>query len=220
MTANLLTSESLKARARRRRDEGGAVLFIVAMTLAVLASLGMYALTRTSDEVKTSGYARQAAQAHYLAEYGILGEANDVNPQTAQLYLGLMRNASRADTKCISLPQPQTGLPYSQLACRRMGSSEIATKWIGAAAMPTTPYGQNGMAGDFFVELTDPVQAQPPQGFDLRLGLCFAQFTVTSIGLLQPTVANSGNTEQQFYGNEGVEMARARFTAGPIRCQQ
>ena len=60
-----------KARQRRRRSQRGAVVFIVAMTIAVLASLGLYALQSASTEVKTSGYGRQNAQSHYLSEYGI-----------------------------------------------------------------------------------------------------------------------------------------------------
>ena len=45
-----------KRNARRRATQSGAVVFIVAMTLAVLASLGLYALQSASAEVKTSGY--------------------------------------------------------------------------------------------------------------------------------------------------------------------
>ena len=61
-------------------------MFIVAMTLAVLASLGLYALASASNEMKTSGFERQNAQTHYLSEYGVLGGADDMNPTTAQLY--------------------------------------------------------------------------------------------------------------------------------------
>jgi hypothetical protein len=54
-------------RARRR----GAVIFIVAMTLAVLASLGVYALRSAATEIRASGNTRQAMQTHYVAELGV-----------------------------------------------------------------------------------------------------------------------------------------------------
>jgi hypothetical protein len=229
MTALFSPSSQMvtKRRSRRRNAEGGAIVFIVAMTLAVLASLGLYALGQTSNDMKTAGYARQSAQTHYLSEYGVLGGAQTMTPQTSQLYLGLMRNSTRRDTSCISLPTPAnpSGLPaQTQTQCRRMGAAELGTMWTGALAnggLSTTSYNSFGpypVTGDFFIELTDPVQTQPPTGFDLKLGLCFAQFTLSSVGLVQPNVANTA--DQTYFGNQGLEMARARITAGPIRCQQ
>ncbi len=67
-----------KRRAALRRREGGAVMFVVAMTLAVLASVGIYALAAAATEVRTSGNERQNTQTHYLAEYGVLGAAREM----------------------------------------------------------------------------------------------------------------------------------------------
>lgn len=209
-------------RAARRQREEGAVIFIVAMTLAVLASLGLYALASTSNEMKTAGFERQNTQSHYLSEYGVLGAANNVNPTTAQLYLGLMMDPARRDKSCISLPGitgNETNLPAQLMACRRMGSGELNQAWLSSAqtAVPSGGLGSTSINGDFFIELTDPAQTQPPPGYDMKLGLCFAQFTLTSVGLTQ---AANGTTGLQVYGSEGVEVARAHITAGPIRCTQ
>jgi len=209
-------------RAARREREQGAVIFIVAMTLAVLASLGLYALASTASEMKTAGFERQNTQAHYLSEYGVLGAAYDVNATTAQLYLGLMMDPLRRDTNCISLPgvsQTDPSIPNQVRACRRMGSAELNQPWLSSSqgALPPNALGNAALTGDFFVELTDPAQTQPPPGYDMKLGLCFAQFTLTSVGLTQ---AANGTTGAQIYGSEGVETARAHITAGPIRCTQ
>ncbi|MEO7112907.1 MAG: hypothetical protein ABI183_20865 [Polyangiaceae bacterium] len=208
-------------RAARRQHEDGAVIFIVAMTLAVLASLGLYALASTSNEMKTAGFERQNTQSHYLSEYGVLGAAENVNPTTAQLYLGLMMDPARRDKSCVSLPgvDPNDPLiPNTVKACRRMGSGELNQAWLSSAqgAVPPNGLGSTAINGDFFVELTDPAQTQPPPGYDMKLGLCFAQFTLTSVGLTQP----ASGTGLQVYGSEGVEVARAHITAGPIRCTQ
>jgi len=79
-----------KARSLRRRHQRGAALFVVAMALAVLASVGIFALAAAATEVRTSGNERQNAQTHYLSQYGIL-VASTTNAPTALLYLGAMQ---------------------------------------------------------------------------------------------------------------------------------
>jgi hypothetical protein len=227
MNARLLS----KLRASRRGQGGGAVMFVVSMTLAVLAAVGLYALRAASTEVKTSGFERQNAQTHYLSEYGVLGATQEVNTTKAQLYLGLM--VTKPDTGCQSLrglppPPPLVAGPLSN-ACRRMGSSELAAGngygggWSNPTLVPYTTsvpgsLGPSPLAGDFYVELTDPTFVQPPAGYDLKLGLCFVQMTVSSTGVTQPILA--AGLDQALFGSEGLETARARITGGPVRCAQ
>ena len=220
-----------RMRARRRAESDGGVVFIVAMTLAVLAAVGMYALRAASTELKTSGYERQNAQTHYLTEYGVLAATQEVNATRAQLYLGLMTAAP--DQRCISIAQSLSvgGVPSSPTimskACRRVGSKELAMSWSNVQAntpiltpyvSPTSPgsLGSAPITGDFFVEITDPAQASPPPGFDLKLGLCFMQMTVTSIGITTPIIS----TDTAKFAGEGLETARARIIAGPVKCPQ
>src|SRR5262249_36535068 len=129
------------------------------------------------------------------------------------------------DLKCVSLPAANTDLntnygvfkasTVSSQACRRMRAAELSQTWVPKIALePTAPFGHASTAGDFFVELTDPAQAQPPSGYDIKLGLCFARFTVTAIGMTYP----SGKSGAALFNAEGQETARARITAGPIRC--
>ena len=223
-----------KWRASRRNRERGTVVFIVAMTVMVLAAVGLFALRAASVEIKTAGYERQNSQTHYLSEYGILGATQEVSGSKAQLYLGLMVNAP--DAKCTSLAKSFSvgGIsptPMS-LACRRMGASELGNTWQNAGAqtpalVPWTSAAQPGslgsapIKGDFMVELSDPSQVRPSAGFDTRLGLCFAQMTVTSVGITQPILlAGSDTTSTGLFASEGLEMARARIIGGPVRCAQ
>lgn len=219
-----------RALARSRRRERGAVLFIVAMMLAVLAAMGVYALRSASYEVRASGYARQAAQAHYLSEYGIVAAAETINADTADLHLGLMLNPSRRDTNCISLPGvdlSNANIALTSKACRRMGSTEIALQFVnnaqaafGSSQLGPT-YGANqsqySMTGDFFIEITDPFQAQPPAGYGLDLGMCFTSLTVGAFGIAQPRTPGGDAGSVGYYTNVGLEVARSRITAGPIR---
>lgn len=218
-------------------------MFIVAMTLTVLASLGVYALAAAATGVRASGNERQATQTHYLAQYGILGAAQQITGTNAQWFLSTMLNATYSDTSCISLPVP-TGQTVMTTGCRRIGSDEM-TKMSGWTANLsqasvnynnttgyTAPYtaaatpgllGPSPMVADFFVELTEPTQLKPPARYDLASHLCFIQFVATAEGITQPIIdTNYSLTAAQNataqYGAEGTELSRARFIAGPIEC--
>ncbi len=220
---------AVKRRARLRATQQGAIIFIVAMTLAVLASLGLYALQSASVEVKTSGYGRQAAQSHYLSEYGALAGTQAMAGTTGQLYLGMMKNPTQRDTGCLSLASVNVSASDLSKACRRMGAQELSAAW--GTSLPAVESFQNNTAGslgpyplrgDFYVELTDPEPAGSMFGIDTRLGVCFQQFTVTAVGITAPdTVLLQQQgvtlTPSALYGSEGIELSRSRITAGPMR---
>lgn len=219
-----------KSNARRRARAGGAVIFIVAMTLAVLASLGLYALQAASTEIKTSGYIRQNAQSHYLSEYGMLAGVNAMSGTTGQLYLSMMRTTTQADTQCVSLQGvDMANASNLSKACRVMGSSELASMW-GTSVTPVVPatsgvagsLGPYPLTGDFYVELTDPSMGSAMWGIDTRVGLCFQSFSLLAVGITEPDQAmllaqGITLTPTALYGAEGTEMSRARVTAGPMR---
>jgi hypothetical protein len=228
-----------RIRAARRNGREGSVVFIVAMTVSVLAAIGLYALRAASFEMKTSGYERQSAQTHYLSEYGVLGGSEEVSGTKAQLYLGMMMDPLKRDQSCTSLA-PGFNVPGAvqstrSLACRRMGATELGNTWkngnnqiailIPYGGTPQTPgsLGSAPISGDFFVELTDPAKTSPPAGYDLKLNFCFMQMTLSSTGITQPIVNGQtsywGTTpDTGIFSNEGLETARARIVAGPVSC--
>jgi hypothetical protein len=223
MTALMLA----KSRSARRHQEGGAVMFVVAMTVVVLASVGVFALAAAATEIKMSGNERQSTQTHYLAEYGVLGTAREMVATKAQLYLGLM--LAQPDT-CLSLSSvPNTAAPATR-ACRRLGSAELGTQWVvtpvnayaglvpNAAGIMPGSLGTTPLKADFFVELTDPTQAAAPARYSTDLHFCFAVLTATSTGITQPQYPNAANPAEAMFGGEGVETHRARIVAGPIQC--
>ena len=101
--------ELATGRAALRQSQSGAVMFLVTMTLSVLASVGLYALAAATSEVTASGSARQATQTHYLAEYGVVASAHLMSASRAQTYLATMINTP--DTGCWSLPSSVSTLP-------------------------------------------------------------------------------------------------------------
>ncbi len=211
---------------RRRAGEAGAAMFVVAMTLTVLGSVGVYALAAASNEVRTSGNERQSTQTHYLSEYGVIGVTHEMAASKAQFYVGLMM--SSPESTCVALPGvTSTAAPITR-ACRRLGSKELGTPWTGTSiTVPyagTAPY-QNGvtpgsfgpvpMNGDFFVELTEPTKAHAAARYATDLQFYFVRLTATSNGITQPVIPGQPTG---VYANEGVEVQRARVLAGPIQC--
>jgi hypothetical protein len=228
-----------KRRATLRKREGGAIMFIIAMTLAVLASVGVYALAAAATEVKTSGNERQNTQTHYLSEYGVLGAAREMTGSRALFTVKLMKTAALRDTNCVSLQGVPATAPPAALACVRLGAKELGAAWaVPQVQIPVTQYGGNttqpyttGVApgsfgttpinGDVFVELTEPMQLADPSRYSTNSNACFAQITATSIGFTQPVFPGAVNATTSQFGGEGVETERARLIAGPlIPCPQ
>lgn len=204
-----------KRRVALRRREDGAVMIIVAMTLAVLASVGIYALAAAATEVKTSGNERQNTQTHYLAQYGILGAAREISGSRALFTVKLMKSSTYQDTRCVSLQGVPTGTPAA--ACVRMGSTELNNNgWSQTFTngVPSGSFGPAPMSGDFFVELTEPMQLADPARYSTNVGACFAQITATSIGFTQPGTGTPAAAA--VLGAMGVETQRARLIAGPL----
>lgn len=216
-----------KARSARRRHESGAALFIVSMTLTVLASVGIYALAAASNEVRTSGYERQNTQTHFLASYGTFAAAHEISSTKAQFYANLMLNPTTRDTCAALAPVPTNTITSpSSLACRRLGINEFANYWgvspvdAYGGTVPYSPGVTPGSMGptltkaDLFVELSDPGNANPPPRYGLNLNFCFLQLTVSSTGITQPVFTTPNAAES--YGTEGLEVQRSRITAGPV----
>jgi hypothetical protein len=224
-----------KRRFGRRRRQAGAAMFIVSMTLGVLASVGLYALAAASTEIKTSGNERQFTQTHYLSEYGVIGTAHALAEGRASALLSLMLNPAFRDS-CGSLPLPPSVAAgdNSTRACRRLGDQEFpglfGPAWVSGAqvAVPystssppntATPgsFGATPMPGGFFVELTNPTQTDAARyalpGSSSGAHICFYQFTASASG-----VTNNGVASAALFGAEGVEVQRARIVAGPIPC--
>jgi len=219
---------AIKRRTAARRRQDGAALFIVSMSLAVLASVGVFALAAAATEAKSAGYERIATQSNFLATYGVLGGAHEMVATKASLYLGLMM--TNPDPICLSLPNVPSTASILTRACRRLGSAELGGAWQGATTLDPyagqVPYqqgitpgslGPTPMQGDFFVELTDPTKYTAPKRYDLNLNMCFVELTATSSGLTHPLFPSNPNFTATF-GEEGIVVQRARWIAGPVPC--
>lgn len=216
-----------KRRAGRRRRQDGAAMFIVAMTIAVLAAMGVYALAAAANEVQTSGNERRNTQTHYLASYGILGSAQTLSSTMATLYRQMMKNPATRDNVCLSLAGVPTTAADPNKYCYRLEREQFQPGWAEPivepyTAAPYTPavapgsFGATPMDGYFFVEVTDPIELRPKRYSDQ----CASMVTATSYGHTQPLFPSAPDSYTAQYGGESVEVQRARLMIMPVPCEQ
>jgi hypothetical protein len=208
-----------KTRARRRATDAGAVMFIVAMTLAVIAAMGIYALNVAGTEVKTAGFVREQMQTQYLSEFAVLGTSNTVAGSNAGTFANYALN--RPTSYCMSIFGTPPTAGKGPLACYTLNGTQMAAWWNpppGSLLLPwvsnasETTRGSVGLptAPDFYVELTEPYELplrRCATGYDIGMSGCCFEFTVTAVGLSMNTAG--------VYISEGLAMARSRIIAGP-----
>jgi hypothetical protein len=231
--ASLFRVDARRVEARRRSAKrarsGGAVMFIVAMTIALIAAMGVYALNIAATEVKTAGYLRQNVQTHYLSEYGVLTAAERFAGGGA--YDIVNRATNIPDTICPSLPGIVLPTTPKSLAtgCWRVGSAELAQLWTTAPVAPITLWLSNanevsrGSVGlptvpDFYVEFTDAYQTTDPgicngTSNDPNNPVYCYTMTALAVGISKPPAA--WITGPAAYAQQGQESARVRLSGGP-----
>ncbi len=84
---------TLAALPRTRRGERGAAVFIVVMVITLLTAVGVLAIRRASMTDAAVGYARQADQARYLADYTIRLGSYELGEGRGQFYVNQVRPA-------------------------------------------------------------------------------------------------------------------------------
>jgi hypothetical protein len=193
-------------------------MFIVVVTLGLLAAMGVYGLTATQSDIKAAGHMREALQAQRAGEHALMMTAETFNPASAQVVVQSMSGAKRT-TNC------RTATPYAGpvpappgAACRRLNEAEMVVigKAVNVNAWATTP----GFAGDSFgavnsapsadIEISNPVDIPPAagSGYDPATQR-FTQVTVTVFATVRSTL--DPNTPAQ-----SAVMGRGQMTVGPI----
>jgi hypothetical protein len=94
----------------RRRGEDGMALLLVLMLIVMVTAADVFASQSTALEVKSSGYTRQAAQTHYVAETGVVTTL-ELMSRLCTAYVGEMRRRNLAP----GAPPPPPGLAEAPL---------------------------------------------------------------------------------------------------------
>lgn len=212
-------------RARARKDSAGAAMFIVAVTLGLLAAMGVYGLSSTAIDIRAAGHFREAAQAQSAAEHALVLSADSFTPGTAgELVKAMMSGRTGGGSPAdIQATNCKTANPYdgnaeyrAAQACLNWTPKEMSniSKKVNAWTLDTTT--QTTFTPDSFgpvpnrayvrVEVTNPVDIPPPPGTGLNDRYTFTQVTVTTFVDMKPSATGAIQTST---------LGRGRLTVGP-----
>jgi hypothetical protein len=208
-------------------------MFIVVVTLGLLAVMGVYGLTATQAEVVSAGHMREALQAQKAGEHTLAMTAETFNPASAKALVEAMSGAKRTQnckTAAGASDVPANVAPYvgstpvpAKAACLRLSAEEM--KIVGESATDTSGNKLNTWvapvwATDSFgavdakptvqVEISNPVDIPPPpgSGYD-PASQRFTQVTVTVFVEVRSSTNPSTPTLSMVAG-------RGKMTVGPI----
>jgi len=154
----MIKPTALIYRSKARRRSEGAAMFIVAITLGLLAAMGVYGLAATAADVRSAGHGREAAQTQHAAEVAIVMTSQLLEPGNAQVVVNRMR--SDATVRTTGTENCRTARPFN--------SADNATNRDAQACLVLTPTTMKALAQD---PTSFPVDALPvkapftPQSF-------------------------------------------------------
>jgi hypothetical protein len=218
------------ARARARRDSAGAAMFIVAMTLGLLAAMGVYGLSATAVDIRAAGHLRESAQAQSAAEHAMVLTADTFTPATSGELVRAMQSGSGGSgdiqsTKCktanrFNTPAEPNEKHRAAQSCLAWNLTEMenlsknVNAWINMTGTSGTDrstftaesFGEVPNKAFLRVEVTNPVDVPPPPGTSLSDRFTFTQITATVFVDMKTASGVPADS---------MVLGRGRMTVGP-----
>jgi hypothetical protein len=206
-------------------------MFIVAVTLGLLAAMGVYGLTATAVDVRSAGHLRESAQAASAAEHALILTAESFTPGTTGEIVKAMQAGRTAAGTDIQATHCTTSNPFNSATNPEFRAAQACLSW-SVAEMTAIAKGVNAWTLDsttnstftpesfgqvpnwpyMRVEITNPVDIPPPPGTGLNDRFTFTQVTVTTfVDMKNATDAATAATVPA----ESVAQGRGRLTVGP-----
>jgi hypothetical protein len=194
-------------------------MFIVAVTLGLLAVMGVYGLTATSADIRAAGHMREALQAQKAGEYSMVMTAEMFNPTAAQRLVTNLNDPLAQAKDCVTAA-PYTGatLTRDAEACIRLDPARMTT--VANSMNPATPWAVSGVGAApgftlqsfgnaanqpyISVEVTNPTKTESTIGNSQTV--TYHQVTVTVLVQLKPVPNAPADT---------LVAGRGRLTVGP-----
>jgi hypothetical protein len=229
-----------KVRSRRRASNAGAVIFITSVTLALLATVGGFAILSASNEAQTSGSGRRAMQSQYLAEYALLAVAANMTPAYATSRNQELQDPTKWSPGCANQRGVPVGAPNASKACVRLGREQLSGGWTNTTPIAlraksgtttgslglTDPMADDGtgrpVGADFYVELSEATPVKVSAGNQVTSGpggkaRCSIRFTVDAFGITRPGVT-LGTNDTHRHGAMGLVQSHAYIVSPPNDC--
>jgi len=177
---------SVLERARRRREQRGAAVFLVVMVMTIAAAIGVFSMRSASLADLAVGYSRQSTQATLVTEDTARATANylEANP-------GVVNNTAHVIgcAPALAASEPCAVFRTSLL------EQGLRDSWPVDKVPPGEVYGQLGIEdadtptrieAEYVTEMTEPSMASITASPGFTAGL-FRQVTFTSIARVYPT---------------------------------
>jgi hypothetical protein len=158
-------------------------MFIVAITLGLLAAMGIYGLTATAYDVRASGHTRAAAQGQHAAEAAVNLSAAVIGPTNIQAIMNQMGadQSVRVTGATCKTSKPLTSTGESTMnrtaeSClvwtmdSMKGYVTDQSSWVSTTGNVTGPYlvdsfGEVVSYPHTHIEFTNPISWDAPAGF-------------------------------------------------------
>jgi Tfp pilus assembly protein PilX len=167
-------------RARRRRGERGAAVFLVVLVLTIVAAIGVFSMRSAGLVDLATGYSRQSVQSTFMANFAARAAATylETNPGLA--------TSTEYVTGCASaLRAIDATAPCMVFKTNVLGDA-LRVAPDGMAGQLSLPSSSTQLAAEFVTEMTEPSIANIRLSPGFTSGL-FKQVTFTSIARVYPT---------------------------------
>jgi hypothetical protein len=222
---------ALLERARRRREQRGAAVFVIVMVITLLSALGIWAARSATMVDVATGHSRQALQVQYLADMGLQTTTAFMANGLANEFVRLGRLGAERCTQGLD-PTVFMRTPF----CYPFFSNDLNGAFAQSLlVMNATAHGQNSLGhlgkdylgsnvgnlrGDFVVEMTDIGPAPPCRGCeldDVNTTVKQASVILTAIAAVHPDGVLAGNACTELGSSTaGRQMMRGHAVIGPI----
>lgn len=211
------------ARPSRRQSERGAAMLVTMLVVLAATSTGIFAFYSSGYELRTAGYARTAAQTHYVTE----GSINAAIGEFDSLEGAIVRAAQRPNSFPTPIvPDPGiTDIPAARRSRTwgyRFLSTDFTTPVIdttddgdGSSLGPGTSDGSvaNTRVPAFTVDINDIMLTQQPvpgaSASGIGIASTYVNVTYTGRGQIGPNASWTST-------HRSIEAARSHTVAGPF----
>ena len=183
--ADVRPARLLLARARARREQRGAAIFLVVLVLTIVAGIGVFSMRSAGLVDLATGYSRQSVQTTFIADYAARAAATylEANPSlvdSSTQIPGCAKVLTTYDTEapCIVFKTSLLAESLDETAPRNFAD--------GVNGLLALPDDLTGIDAEFVTEMTEPTMANITASPGFTSGL-FKQVTFTSIARVFPT---------------------------------
>ncbi len=195
-------------------------MFVVAITLGLLAAMGVYGLTATAADIRSSGHLRDAMHGRSAGEHALVTTAETLHPGNAGFLVSQMTTGGSGQAQDCRTAAPFTGAITTRdaEACLRLDATKMKSI-ANANGNVLWPVATPAFAADGFGPLSPPPPNAPITKVELTnpvdvLGIdgksAYKRVTMTVFVEMRNTAAPYNSPA------ETVMAGRGRLTIGPI----